>query len=192
MQIKAIKPHHKQAILRTVPTFLVAYFISLFFWIQVKDYYGFSVTYFTSWIVGIIKDIRVDEIARNGDVIQVAFSAPFSIRPDMVVDIPVRTSNYTFNAPLTFGIMASMYFILQRKIRACAEGLLLLITVHLLYVTSLELKTLTETFLQMDIEPVSQSRLFLLQFLWSFTNNMVIRFEPFLIGFYLFIRFRKQ
>jgi len=41
------------------------------------------------------------------------------------------------------------------------------------------------------LEKAGNPRIFFYQFLWGFTENMVIRFEPFLIGFYMFIRFRK-
>jgi hypothetical protein len=41
------------------------------------------------------------------------------------------------------------------------------------------------------IEPMNKIKLAFYQFLWSFTDNMVIRFEPFLIGIYVFLRFRK-
>jgi hypothetical protein len=45
--------------------------------------------------------------------------------------------------------------------------------------------------MNMKLETVSNARKFVYDFLWSFTDNMVIRFEPFLIGFYLYVRFRN-
>lgn len=192
MPIKNSRPHHRRILIRAVPVFLAVYLVSLLVWIQVKDYYSFVITTVASHIIGVIKSAEVGSMIRSGDAIQITFSSPFSTRPDMLVDIPVRTSTYTFNAPLTMGIMASLYGFITRRARAFGEAIMLLLFVHLLYVMSLELKLLTEAFIKAGIEPASDMKLFFFQFLWGFTDNMIIRFEPFLIGFYLFIRFRRQ
>lgn len=185
------RPRYRHVLTRAVPVFLIAYLVSLVVWIQVKDYYSYAVTVAASHIAGFIKSAKVIEMIQNGDVLVITFSSPFSRRPDMLVDIPVMTSTYTFNVPLTLGIMASMYFFISKRTRAFCEALMLLLFVHFMYVSSLELKLLTEAFIKSGVEPESGLGLFFFQFLWGFTDNMVIRFEPFLIGFYLFIRFRR-
>jgi hypothetical protein len=185
------RPHHRRILIRAVPVFLAVYLVSLLVWIQVKDFYSFYITTVASHIIGFIKSAEVGAMIQSGDAIQITFSSPFSMLPDMLVDIPVKTSTYTFNAPLTLGILASMYGFITRRARAFCEALILLLFVHLLYVMSLELKLLTEAFIKAGIEPASNMKLFFFQFLWGFTDNMVIRFEPFLIGFYIFIRFRR-
>ncbi|PXF52168.1 MAG: hypothetical protein C4B57_11350 [Deltaproteobacteria bacterium] len=60
-----------------------------------------------------------------------------------------------------------------------------------LYVFSLEAKGLTEMFMHTGLEPMNKVKLAFYQFFWSFTNLMVIRFGPFLIGIYVFLRFRE-
>jgi hypothetical protein len=187
-----LKTPDRQTIIKSVLVFLIAYFVSLLIWIEVKDYYGYTVTFMSSRVIGVIKEAKIDEMVKMKDVVRATFYSPLSTRPDMLVDINVRTSQYTFNVPLTLGIMSSMYFFIGRRLRAFSEALLLLICIHHLFVMSLEYKVLTESFMQIHVEPFSRPRLFLSQFLWSFTDNMVIRFEPFLVGFYLFIRFRRQ
>ena len=87
--------------------------------------------------------------------------------------------------------MVTLFPFITKKGRAYAEALFILFGVHLLYVFSLEANSLTTVFIERGWEVVTKPRLFVYQFLWEFTNNMVIRFEPFLIGFYMFIRFRK-
>lgn len=52
------------------------------------------------------------------------------------------------------------------------------------------MKELTQVFIDMGLKKVNKTRIFAYQFLWTFTDNMVIRFEPFLIGVYMFIRFK--
>jgi hypothetical protein len=166
--------------------------ISLLLWIPVKDYYGYAVTFTASRLIGGVRDLKLEEIAQQKDIIQATFSAPSSRKPDLLVDILVKTSLYTFNVPLTCGIMAALYLFIRRKRRAYAEALLILLCVHLVYVITFEGKMLREILTDVGIVPLSRPRIFMDQFLWGFTDNMLIRFEPFLIGFYLFIRFRKQ
>ena len=103
----------------------------------------------------------------------------------------MKTSSYTFNAPLTFAIMTAMYQFISNRKRAYGEALLILLSVHLLYVFSSEAKMLTDVLTERGLEKTSIPRIFFYQLLWGFTDNMVIRFEPFLIGFYMFIRFKK-
>ncbi len=179
----------KKVVLRAVLIFLLSYALFLLSWIQVKDYYGTAVTVTASKLLTLVKSVSYEGAARTGDSVEVTFS-PLD-RRDMLIDIPVRTSSYAFNAPLTFSLMTTLSLFIGKKGKAYSEALLILLFVHLLYVFSLEAKTLTETLIDRGVERDSAFRLFFSQFLWSFTDNMVIRFEPFLIGFYMFIRFGR-
>jgi hypothetical protein len=179
----------KKAVFLALATFLVSYVFFLFLWLQVKDHYGTAITVAASKLLTLGKDVTFEGETGSGDIIEVTFS-PLG-RGDMLIDIPVPTSSYTFNAPLTFSLMATLYFFIRKKKRAYVQAVLILLAVHLLYVFFLESKTLTETLIQRGVEKESTPCLFVTQFLWSFTDNMVIRFEPFLIGFYMFIRFRR-
>ena len=190
MQKQITDPRHSRILVKTVFIFLASYLVFLFLWIQVKDTYGYAITLAASKLVAGLKNARLEEITQEKDIIQATFS-PFNGRTNMLVDITVKTSSYSFNAPLTFAIMMSLSLFILRKKRAYAEALLILLFIHFLYVFSLEAKELTEIFMERKIEAMSTPRLFVYQFIWSFTDNMVIRFEPFLIGFYMFVRFRK-
>ena len=192
MQRARNKPTSKGILLRTVLIFLGSYLVFLILWIQVKNHYGYVVTYIASELVTVLKDVRFEEMERKQDVIQGTFSRPLpGAKSDVLIDIPIKTSSYTFNAPLTFAIMATLFPFIARKGRAYGEALFILFGVHFLYVFSLEANNLTTVFVERGWEVMGKPRLFVYQFLWEFTNNMVIRFEPFLIGFYMFIRFRK-
>ena len=177
-------------ILKTVLIFIISYFVFLMLWIQVKDYYGYGMTMTGSKVIAGIKDLEIDAVDQNDERVQVTFT-PYKINRDILIDIPVKTNTYTFNSPLTLAIMSSLFLFIRKRLRAYGEALLLLLIVHLLFITTFEMKELTTVLMNMKLQTVSQSRIFIYQFLWSFTDNMVIRFEPFLIGFYLFVRFRK-
>jgi len=177
-------------ILKTVLIFIISYFVFLILWIQVKDYYGYGMTLTASRVIAGIKDLEIDAVDQDDERVQVTFT-PYKINRDILIDIPVKTNTYTFNSPLTLAIMSSLFLFIRKRLRAYGEALLLLLIVHMLFITTFEMKELTTVLMNMKLQTVSQSRIFIYQFLWSFTDNMVIRFEPFLIGFYLFVRFRK-
>jgi hypothetical protein len=177
-------------ILKTVLIFIISYFVFLILWIQVKDYYGYGMTLTASRVIAGIKALEIDAVDQDDERVQVTFT-PYKINRDILIDIPVKTNTYTFNSPLTLAIMSSLFLFIRKRLRAYGEALLLLLIVHMLFITTFEMKELTTVLMNMKLQTVSQSRIFIYQFLWSFTDNMVIRFEPFLIGFYLFVRFRK-
>jgi hypothetical protein len=183
-------PRRKPSVVMAVVIFLVVYFLGLIVWIQAKNFYGYAVTLTASKIVTVLKDVKIDGIKRKGDTILVTFT-PLTGNTGMLVDVPVVTSNYTFNAPLTFAVMAGLYLFLRRRKRAYAEALLMLFSVHLLFAFSLEMKELTDVMMNKGFETVSVPQIAIYQFLWGFTDNMVVRFEPFLIGLYMFLRFRR-
>ena len=190
VQVPANLALHKGIVFKTVLAFLVSYMLFLMLWIQIKDYYGRGVTFTASKLAAGIKDVKFEEMTEERDAIQATFS-PLGRGSNIAIDIPVKTSSYTFNAPLTFAIMAAMYQFINARKRAYGEALLILLSVHLLYVFSLETKELTDALVDKGLEKTSILRIFFYQLLWGFTDNMVIRFEPFLIGFYMFIRFRR-
>jgi hypothetical protein len=68
---------------------------------------------------------------------------------------------------------------------------MMLVLVHFLYVFSLGAEQLTQLFMTKGIETVSRLKFFMYQFLWGFTDNLLIRAEPFLVGIYVYVRFGK-
>jgi hypothetical protein len=62
-----------------------------------------------------------------------------------------------------------------------------LVFVHLLFVFSLEGQKVTAVLAAQGFENPGNVTHIFWEFLWGFVNNMVVRFEPFLIGAYLFL-----
>jgi hypothetical protein len=191
MQRVLKKQTRRRVILAAILIFLSSYFIFLMLWIQVKNGYGSIMTLVVSEAIPFVLDVQFEEIKGKEDLILATFSRDISRHATMLIDIPIKTSSYTFNVPLTFAIMAALFPFIQRRWRAYAEAVWILLGVHLLYLYSLEAHRLILFFASRGIPLVSNTCLFCHQFFWEFTNNMVIRFEPFLIGFYMYIRFRK-
>jgi hypothetical protein len=185
------KPLFKSVILKASLIFVAAYIISLVVWLGIKGYYGMAITTVASYAITILKDVDIVSILRQGDIISVGF-IPQKYGVTILkttIDIPI--SNYTFNAPLTFAIMAAFYPFLKRR-WIYLEAVLILIAVHLLFVFSLEGEKLSAALETQGYEKGGTTSQLFWEFLWGFINNMVVRFEPFLIGAYLyFFRNRK-
>ena len=181
---------NKSVIFRIILIFIGSYLISLLLWILVKDQYCYTLAFVTSKVVAGLKDAKVEDVTFEQGQVNATFS-PLEGRTPLLVKVPIPTS-YTFNAPLTAAIMACLYMFIRRRTRAYGEALLILLGVHFLYVFSLEMKQITEIFMKAGIEKMNRPEVYTYQFLWIFTRSMIIRFEPFLIGFYIYMRFAER
>lgn len=184
------KPLLNSTVLKAALIFVLSYFVFLAVWLVIKGYYGMAVTSIASYAVTLFKNVDIVEILRNKDIVSVGFIPEKYGVTILKTTIDVPISNYTFNAPLTFAIMAAFYPYLKSK-RIYLEALLIMVIVHLLFVFSLEGEKLTVYLAAQGYEkPGAVTRIFW-EFLWGFVDNMVVRFEPFLIGAYLYL-FRNR
>jgi hypothetical protein len=192
MQKSPIKQYPKSSIVKIFILFLCSYATFLILWIQVKDYYGYGMTFVVSSVIAGLKNSKFEKLTEAKDIVVPMFShSDPRQKRDVLIDVPVKTSSYTFNVPLTFSILVALYPFIQRKKRAYLEAGLFLISVHFVYVYSREAYQLTSQLSQMGLETLSRPKRLMYEFVWSFTANMVVRFEPFLIGCYTFLRFKK-
>jgi hypothetical protein len=176
--------------LRAVITFLVAYIVLSILWIYLRGMYGYGITFVASKFVAGLKNARLEDVIIWGNNIIATFS-PLR-QPDSFVDVPVSLSVYTTNVPLTLSLLISLFTFINRRKRAYAEALLILLLFHLLYVVFAEMLQLTNTFMKRGIEETSLLRLSNYHFLWGLAEHASMSFAPFLIVAYIFVRFRKD
>lgn len=192
MDKKNKKPLFRSVLLKASLLFVVSYVIFLVLWLGVKGYYGMAITTIASHAISLFKDVDIVSIIRNKDIVSVGFIPQKYGVTILKTTIDVPISNYTFNAPLTVAIMAAFFPFLKRK-RIYLEALLILVFVHFLFVFSLEGEKLSAELQKQGYEKSGAVSQIFWEFLWGFINNMVVRFEPFLIGAYLyFFRDRKS
>lgn len=180
------KPFNLLFILKISAIFIASYLIFLFIWVNIKDYYGFTIANHCASIASYVKNVTHNDIRKDGDTLIITFM-PLKYGSSLLMGTIVKTSTYTFNAPLTFAIMAAFFLFLRKK-SLYLEVLLFLIISHYIYVFAAVGNQLTTMLVGKGFEEGTNMRLFYWQFLWGFMDNMVIRFEPFLIGAYLYFR----
>ncbi len=180
---------NKTIIIKTAIIFIVAYCISLAIWLllPVQNYYGLVITKLASNLISIIKGVDIVEIIKNADIVTVDFiAAKFGTSKVLSATIDIPTGNYAFNFPLTLAIMAAFYPYIKSK-WLYLEALVLLIIIHFLFVFSLEGQKITAVLNEQGFQEAGTATIIFWEFLWGFVDNMVVRFEPFLIGAYLFL-----
>ena len=182
----------KRKIATSLLLFLVAYFSILAVWLQVKSYYGYGIAQLGVRLATVTGDTRIKSISRSGDVIQATLERKvWSSRNLTEAEIPlsIRISTYTFNVPITFAIMAALRPFIRWPWKILVEAGIILAVIHLLYVVFFTIRfsqaALSESgFIAM---PPLSFRLGV-QFMWLFIENMVLRFEPFLVAVYIYFR----
>lgn len=183
----------KSTIIKATVIFVVSFIVFLIPWLLfINSYYGMFIAKIASYFITIVKDVEITEIIRNKDIISVSLipaNTGLSQVIQTIIDIP--TSNYAFNVPLSLAIMAAFYPFIKSK-WIYIEALAILMFVHFLFVFSLEGEKLTQILTIHGYEETNRVTQIFWEFLWGFVDNMVVRFEPFLIGAYLFLMRNRE
>ena len=183
----------KSIIIKATVIFVVSFIVFLIPWLLIiNSYYGMFIAKIASYFISIVKDVEITEIIRNKDIISVGLipaNTGLSQVVQTIIDIP--TSNYAFNVPLSLAIMAAFYPFIKSK-WIYLEALAILVFVHFLFVFSLEGEKLTQILTIHGYEEQNSVTQIFWEFLWGFVDNMVVRFEPFLVGAYLFFMRNRE
>ncbi len=173
--------------------FLAAYSLGVFLWIHVKAYYGMAITSIAAHLSAFVTGCLVDSIDFHGEkaVCNFVYQALTVRGPaNLNFNAVLFVSNYSYNVPLTLSLMAALYPFILWKSRTLAEALALLILIHVLYVFWYCGLQTYYSLIKAGVKTVWKPEAFFWEFPWVFINAMVIRFEPFLIGAFLWFRNR--
>ncbi len=185
------KQPRRNLVLKIALIFIVSYGAFLAAWIGVKGYYGIAMTKAASKSIASINNLDLIQLKKNEDVIKVAFVAKkFGVQDNIKIALDISTSNYTFNVPLTLAIMAAFFPLVNRK-RVYIEALVLLVIVHFLYIFTMEGQQINSALTELGYAKKNKFTQILWEFSWGFVDNMVVRFEPFLVGAYIYFFSKK-
>ncbi|SLM29985.1 membrane hypothetical protein [Desulfamplus magnetovallimortis] len=181
-------------ILFSLLIFATAYIISLIIWIQIKPYYGNVMTRSGSECAALFSSFRLDNFVHDNEIAKINFSRLIYSHKglgDLVIDLQINVSNYSFNIPLTIALILSLLPIVKWwNPRTIIEVVIILLVIHFCYVffyTSLQLFYYSHPGVRQDSFLTTLNQYFL-EFMWMFIDNMVVRFEPFLVALYIFFR----
>ena len=171
--------------------FLVSYPLILLAWIQLKPYYGSGLTQMGTHLSALTMGCIVEKVAAGKEDTKVSFVHSILTRrglADLEIDVRLSVSSYSFNVPLTLALIASLFPVFRWRKRSLFEAAFILVSIHLLYVYSYCCLQIYYVLLRAGVISKSMAGQLFWEFLWAFTDNMVIRFEPFLLAVYLWLR----
>lgn len=175
--------------------FLTAYIIFLLLWIQIKPYYGNLLTHAGGILAGLTAGAELEKVVHEEDMARVSYARTVMSGGnvgEVLLDFKLSVSNYSFNVPISFALAAGLFVFFRWRWRYLLEVSFILVFVHVLYIYSYCTLNLFRELTKAGLKNPSASVQFSLQFLWAFTDNMVIRFEPFLVSAYLWLRNRTS
>jgi hypothetical protein len=181
----------KNKIFLAVGVFFLSYALFLAIWVQVKPFYGSLLAHVGAPLAAWTTGARLDEIVHGkevADLIFYYFAVTSQGSGDVLIDVKIAVSNYSFNVPLTFSLIAALFVFFRWRPGALLEAGLILVLIHLSYIY---FHCTLQIFYQLAMGQIfvpPKWVQFLLQFMWGFTDNLIIRFEPFLITVYLWMR----
>ncbi len=185
----------RNKILLAVLTFLVVYVFSLILWIQVKPYYGYALTQVAARLAAGSTGLRVRSIGLEKGVIPVCLAGPVLTQKglgELIVELKIDVSHFTYNVPLTIALVAGLFPFFKWRRRYLVEIVFLLICIHLLYIYLYCTLQGFYNLWQSDARGHSDLVQLFLEFMWTFTQNLIIPFEPFLVAVYLWLRGRED
>ncbi len=181
----------RNKIFLSIIIFFISYFIFLILWIQIKSFYGYGLAKVGSKLAAITMNCKISSFKNNGELTKITFSKLISTTKGLgklTIDVDIAVSKYSFNIPLTLALMASFFIFFRWKKRTLFEAIFLLILVHLLYVYSFCCVNIYHTFVNIGLINLKSFPQIFWESLWTFTDNFIIRFEPFLLIIYIWFR----
>lgn len=175
--------------------FCLTYLLFLILWIQVKPYYGNMITQVGARLAASTTGLRVEQIRHGKEVATITFARTVLTKKglgDILLDLRISVSNYSFNVPLTLALVAGLFPFFKWRKKSLIEACFILLFIHLLYIYFFCTLHVLHQLTLVGMKAPPKTVQFLLQFMWTFTDNMVIRFEPFLVAVYLWLRNTKH
>ena len=175
--------------------FLVSYPLFLVLWIQVKPYYGYTLTQVGARLAAVTTGLRVEDVRHGKEKAAVTFTDQIMTAEglsEVFLDLKIAVSDYSFNVPLTFALVVGLSPFFKWRKRTLIEACFILMIVHFFYIYFVCILQLFYKMTVAGIRTTSKPVQFFLQFMWAFTDNMVIRFEPFWGAVYLWLRNKSQ
>jgi len=181
----------KNRLVLAILAFLATYVLMVFLWLYLKAFYGAVVTNVAAHLAALVTGSLVDSISIYDEkaVCNFLYQALTVRGPaNLHFDAVLHVSQYSYNVPLTVAIVASLLPLIKWRIRFVVEALFLVFFIHLLYVFFYCVLQIYYALVSAGIKRPWKPEQFFWEFSWTFINAMVIRFEPFLIGVFLWFR----
>lgn len=183
-------------ILASFLVFLVSYALFLAVWVKVRTYYGHPMNFFAAQLAALSLNINVEAVEKSAaSKEKITMTKPVATTrglADLVVDQTIDINNYTFNVPLTAAILVASLLFMRWPWYIMIEGFFIIMSGHLLYLYSYLMLNLQKVLVNLTAKKISWFREMFWEFAWAFADNLVIRFEPFLVVVIIWLLYGKR
>lgn len=183
-------------ILASFLVFVVSYALFLAVWVKVRTYYGHPMNFLAAQLAAFSLNIDVEAVKKSATSKEkITMTKPIATTrglADLVVDQTVDINNYTFNVPLTAALLVACLLFMRWPWYILIEGLLIIMSGHLLYVYSYLMLNFQKVLANLTGMKISWLREIFWEFAWAFADNLVIRFEPFLVVVIIWLLYGKR
>lgn len=167
-----------------ITVFSTVFVLCMVIWLNVKPFYAEKMVCLGSRIAAFVADAKVldcKKVEKGIEVKMTWFTPALNGIREVEYSDTLFTDRYTFNVPLTLSMLAAIMTLISLPWRSILEGLTLICAGHLIWIVSFLLVHLKTFILQHPQGQIIHEPSMALQFLWQFSDNMLIRFEPFII-----------
>jgi len=183
-------------VLVSLLVFLLCYCVFLAIWLKARTCYAHRMNACAAHLAAICLDAHVKSLepagpSREKVVLTTTVATPRGIG-DLLVEQTIDIDNYTFNVPLAASLLVASLVFMRWPWYALIEGLLLIMAGHMLYLYSYLMLNFQQAFANATSARVSAARVLFWEFTWGFADNLVIRFEPFLVVVILWLVFARR
>lgn len=189
---------HRRArkILGSFLVFVVCYCVFLAVWLNVRTYYAHQMNRCAAHLAAGSLDATVKSVEPASPAREkITLTAPVVTARgigDLLVEQTVDMDTYTFNVPLAAALLAASLVFMRWPWYALLEGLLIIAAGHMLYLYTYLMLNFQQAFANATAARVSTFRVIFWEFAWGFADNLVIRFEPFLVVVIIWLVFGKR
>ncbi len=187
----------RNKITTAIATFIISYIAFLFLWIPAKPFYGKIIGIISAEMAAVTTGVEVKKSQFDQEKIKVTFTLPYLVyerkrMKNIKINITLGISTFSFNIPLTFSLIFALFPLIKWKKTTIIEAFLLLVIIHIIFVYTYFHIQILYSLAKLNLKQLTSVKQAFWEFLWSFVHNMIIRFEPFLLSVYIWLRNAKR
>ncbi len=186
----------RNKITTAIAIFIISYIVFLFLWIPAKPFYGKIIGIISAEMAAITTGVEIKKSQFDQEKIKVTFTLPYLIYGEkrikgVEIDTMIGISSFAFNIPLTFSLIFALLPLIKWKKINLIEAISILVIIHILFAYSYFCTHIFYSLAKTGVRSLTSTKQMFWEFLWTFTDNMIIRFEPFLLSAYIWLRNAK-
>jgi hypothetical protein len=178
-------PKYKFSWRKIVLLFVVTYPVWLLLWLPAKDYYAAGIAYCGAEFTPMFQKVSFESLEMKHD--QIAMKFGFNLPGNRInsASVMINTSTYAFSVPLILALLSAFVPFLEKKKGPVLTIVAAVLGIHFLHVFLDQNYAIAMAFTSAGYMTGGEVWIFCRRYLSEWMEFLVLRFLPFLCGFYL-------